>query len=156
MHGHFPSNTNLEVLSLPRFTLPFPFPFPFIHTTINTLISPSNSHSTHNTLSLSLSPMANSRALVATIILVGLVVLHGVESIDVTSSNGNNSTGLLIDCGGSCATRCSMSKRPNLCKRACGSCCAKCNCVPPGTYGNYEACPCYATLTTRGNKLKCP
>ncbi|KAL2937231.1 Gibberellin-regulated protein 11 [Bienertia sinuspersici] len=52
--------------------------------------------------------------------------------------------------------RCSTTKRPNLCKRACGSCCSKCNCVPPGTYGNYEACPCYGNLTTHDNKHKCP
>ena len=52
------------------------------------------------------------------------------------------------DCGAACGYRCSKTKRPNLCKRACGSCCAKCSCVPPGTSGNYEACPCYYNLTT--------
>jgi hypothetical protein len=28
--------------------------------------------------------------------------------------------------------------------------------VPPGTYGNQEKCPCYASLTTHGGKPKCP
>ncbi|KDP46750.1 hypothetical protein JCGZ_06538 [Jatropha curcas] len=63
---------------------------------------------------------------------------------------------LSIDCGEACKGRCKLSKRPNLCKRSCGSCCAKCNCVPPGTYGNLEFCPCYASLTTRNHTRKCP
>ncbi|VFQ99860.1 unnamed protein product [Cuscuta campestris] len=61
-----------------------------------------------------------------------------------------------IDCDGACGVRCGKSKRPNLCKRACGSCCATCHCVPPGTSGNYESCPCYSTLTTHNNVRKCP
>ncbi|KAL8123641.1 hypothetical protein AgCh_011572 [Apium graveolens] len=61
-----------------------------------------------------------------------------------------------INCTASCDTRCSETKRPNLCKRACGSCCAKCHCVPPGTYGNYEACPCYFNLKTHNDTRKCP
>ncbi|XP_022139249.1 gibberellin-regulated protein 11-like [Momordica charantia] len=61
-----------------------------------------------------------------------------------------------IDCGGACAMRCKLSSRPNLCKRACGTCCARCSCVPPGTSGGYDACPCYAHITTRGGRPKCP
>ncbi|CAN1184745.1 Gibberellin-regulated protein 9 [Linum perenne] len=61
-----------------------------------------------------------------------------------------------IDCGAACGERCKETKRPNLCKRACGSCCAKCGCVPPGTSGNHNVCPCYANLTTRNQVHKCP
>ncbi|KDP46751.1 hypothetical protein JCGZ_06539 [Jatropha curcas] len=61
-----------------------------------------------------------------------------------------------IDCGEACKCRCKLSKRPNLCKQSCGSCCAKCNCVPQGTYGNLEFCPCYAYHTTRNHTFKCP
>ncbi|XP_052196921.1 gibberellin-regulated protein 1-like [Diospyros lotus] len=61
-----------------------------------------------------------------------------------------------IDCGAACGSRCRLSSRPNLCKRACGSCCAECHCVPPGTYGNYEACPCYSRLKTHNKVRKCP
>ncbi|KAL2937233.1 Gibberellin-regulated protein 3 [Bienertia sinuspersici] len=55
-----------------------------------------------------------------------------------------------------CVIRCSKNSRTNLCERACGSCCKRCKCVPPGTYGNYDVCPCYASLTTRGGRPKCP
>ncbi|CAI9787006.1 unnamed protein product [Fraxinus pennsylvanica] len=61
-----------------------------------------------------------------------------------------------INCSYACSRRCRESSRKNVCKRACKSCCARCHCVPPGTYGNKGACPCYASLRTHGNKLKCP
>ncbi|KAK7265720.1 hypothetical protein RJT34_33343 [Clitoria ternatea] len=62
-----------------------------------------------------------------------------------------------IDCGGLCKSRCSVHSRPNLCHRACGTCCVRCKCVPPGTSGNRELCgTCYTDMTTHGNKTKCP
>ncbi|MQL78212.1 hypothetical protein Taro_010636 [Colocasia esculenta] len=65
--------------------------------------------------------------------------------------------GAPIDCGEKCAVRCSLHSRPNVCTRACGTCCARCNCVPPGTSGNRELCGnCYANMTTHGNRTKCP
>ncbi|GFP85953.1 snakin-2 [Phtheirospermum japonicum] len=98
--------------------------------------------------------MAISKLLIASIFL-SLLVLNGVQAIQ-TNEVLNLFFFLGVDCGGLCAVRCKLSGRPNLCKRACGTCCNRCQCVPPGTYGNYEACPCYAKLTTRGNKPKCP
>ncbi|KAF1896424.1 hypothetical protein Lal_00034122 [Lupinus albus] len=53
-----------------------------------------------------------------------------------------------IDCGGKCNYRCSKASRPNRCLRACNTCCERCNCVPPGTSGNTELCPCYANMET--------
>ncbi|XVE57081.1 hypothetical protein DITRI_Ditri04bG0063400 [Diplodiscus trichospermus] len=62
-----------------------------------------------------------------------------------------------IDCGGLCKQRCSLHSRPNRCNRACGTCCLRCKCVPPGTSGNREACgTCYTGMTTHGNTTKCP
>ncbi|GAA0163537.1 hypothetical protein LIER_39615 [Lithospermum erythrorhizon] len=61
-----------------------------------------------------------------------------------------------INCKYACAKRCKLSSRKKVCIRACGTCCTKCNCVPPGTYGNHNACSCYARLKTHGNRLKCP
>ncbi|MQL88295.1 hypothetical protein Taro_020871 [Colocasia esculenta] len=61
-----------------------------------------------------------------------------------------------INCGYACARRCSKASRKNVCMRACGTCCSRCQCVPPGTYGNTHLCPCYAGLRTRGHRPKCP
>ncbi|GJX64036.1 RNA-directed DNA polymerase, eukaryota, reverse transcriptase zinc-binding domain protein, partial [Tanacetum coccineum] len=61
-----------------------------------------------------------------------------------------------IDCGGKCRLRCSKASRTKMCLRACGTCCKSCHCVPPGTYGNYDACSCYANMKTRGGRRKCP
>ncbi|KAJ6708734.1 EXTENSIN PROLINE-RICH PROTEIN [Salix koriyanagi] len=95
--------------------------------------------------------MAVSKILIASLIL-SLLVLQKVSSSQAASDNpGNN-----IDCGGACKYRCSLSSRPHLCNRACGTCCARCKCVPAGTSGNLDACPCYATMTTHGGRRKCP
>ncbi|KAL1808331.1 hypothetical protein ACET3Z_025321 [Daucus carota] len=62
-----------------------------------------------------------------------------------------------VDCQGLCKVRCGAHSRPNVCTRACGTCCARCKCVPPGTYGNRQACgKCYTEMTTHGNRPKCP
>ncbi|GAB4861431.1 hypothetical protein Ancab_036634 [Ancistrocladus abbreviatus] len=61
-----------------------------------------------------------------------------------------------INCNGACAMRCRKASRKNVCSRACKSCCMRCHCVPPGTYGNKNACPCYARLKTHGGRPKCP
>ncbi|KAK7411535.1 hypothetical protein VNO78_02969 [Psophocarpus tetragonolobus] len=71
--------------------------------------------------------------------------------------DGNRRLMQVIDCGGLCKTRCSAHSRPNVCIRACGTCCLRCKCVPPGTSGNREVCgTCYTDMTTHGNKTKCP
>ncbi|KAL3814072.1 hypothetical protein ACJIZ3_015340 [Penstemon smallii] len=104
--------------------------------------------------------MAIPKVIVATIILSLLVLHHQVQAIQTNqvTSNAASKTAYTprMDCGGACAARCKLSSRPKLCKRSCGTCCARCNCVPSGTYGNYHECLCYARLTTRNNKPKCP
>ncbi|KAK4844136.1 hypothetical protein QYF36_016877 [Acer negundo] len=78
---------------------------------------------------------------------VGLLVVRG----------GNRRLMQDIDCGGLCKQRCSVHSRPNVCHRACGTCCVRCKCVPPGTAGNREVCgSCYTDMTTHGNRTKCP
>ncbi|KAM7484278.1 hypothetical protein LguiA_000287 [Lonicera macranthoides] len=62
-----------------------------------------------------------------------------------------------LDCEGLCKQRCGLHSRPNVCTRACGTCCVRCKCVPPGTSGNREMCgKCYTDMTTHANKTKCP
>ncbi|XP_023518636.1 gibberellin-regulated protein 11-like [Cucurbita pepo subsp. pepo] len=83
-----------------------------------------------------------------------LLVAYMVNSIDAVVVQPPNAQN--IDCGGACGSRCKLSSRPNLCNRACGTCCARCSCVPPGAFGNYDARPCYADMTTHGGRRKCP
>ncbi|XP_062164306.1 snakin-2-like [Alnus glutinosa] len=96
--------------------------------------------------------MAIAKELIA-FILVSLLVIHLSEADQMVNKKYPSTK---IDCGAACAARCRLSSRPHLCKRACGTCCARCSCVPPGTSGNLEVCPCYANMTTHGNRRKCP
>ncbi|XP_073295900.1 gibberellin-regulated protein 11 [Primulina huaijiensis] len=61
-----------------------------------------------------------------------------------------------MDCGKECTRRCQLASRQKICHRACGTCCARCDCVPPGTSGNQDVCPCYANMTTHDGRKKCP
>ncbi|RHN49891.1 putative gibberellin regulated protein [Medicago truncatula] len=61
------------------------------------------------------------------------------------------------DCIPLCGYRCQKHSRQNTCIRACMTCCDRCKCVPPGTYGNREKCgKCYTDMVTHGNRPKCP
>nr|WDS62662.1 gibberellin-regulated protein [Piper nigrum] len=79
-----------------------------------------------------------------------------VQEGDVKASVLDQSQPAHINCGLACSRRCSKASRKKICFRTCTGCCKVCNCVPPGTYGNKEVCPCYATLKTTSGKLKCP
>ncbi|EPS58046.1 hypothetical protein M569_16773 [Genlisea aurea] len=59
-------------------------------------------------------------------------------------------------CDGSCRSRCSRAGVVDRCLKYCGICCAKCNCVPSGTFGNKHQCPCYRDLRNSKGKPKCP
>ncbi|XP_051139614.1 gibberellin-regulated protein 1 [Andrographis paniculata] len=100
--------------------------------------------------------MAISKGFFAIVLLALAFVLFVQGENEEFIGVGENKAGEKIDCGSECVRRCRLSSRPRLCHRACGTCCARCNCVPPGTAGNKELCPCYAKMTTHGNRLKCP
>ncbi|ONK64781.1 uncharacterized protein A4U43_C07F29850 [Asparagus officinalis] len=62
-------------------------------------------------------------------------------------------------CDGKCKVRCSKASIRDRCLQYCGLCCAQCRCVPSGTYGNKDECPCYRDKTTGVGKRmrpKCP
>ncbi|RRT43626.1 hypothetical protein B296_00043637 [Ensete ventricosum] len=69
----------------------------------------------------------------------------------VTSGGGES-----VYCPGKCSHRCSKASRHKMCMRACIACCHKCHCVPHGTHGHKEECPCYAHMKTHHGKPKCP
>ncbi|KAL8554662.1 hypothetical protein ACS0TY_002738 [Phlomoides rotata] len=59
-------------------------------------------------------------------------------------------------CGSGCKQRCARAGVQDRCLKYCGICCAKCNCVPSGTYGNKHQCPCYRDMVNSKGKPKCP
>ncbi|XP_044972609.1 gibberellin-regulated protein 5-like isoform X2 [Hordeum vulgare subsp. vulgare] len=60
------------------------------------------------------------------------------------------------ECEGRCAQRCSATAYRKPCLFFCRKCCAACLCVPPGTYGNKQTCPCYNDWKTKRGGPKCP
>ncbi|GMN63905.1 hypothetical protein TIFTF001_032991 [Ficus carica] len=52
--------------------------------------------------------------------------------------------------------RCSATQYKKPCLFFCNKCCQKCLCVPSGTYGHKEECPCYNTWKTKEGTPKCP
>ncbi|KAJ9542462.1 hypothetical protein OSB04_028968 [Centaurea solstitialis] len=104
--------------------------------------------------------MMISKSLIASLLVLFVLVqlIQAYDETDMSSSPSNTPNSSLqdIDCGEKCASRCSKASRTKMCLRACGTCCKRCHCVPPGTYGNYDDCPCYADLTTHGGRRKCP
>ncbi|EOA32006.1 hypothetical protein CARUB_v10015247mg [Capsella rubella] len=61
-----------------------------------------------------------------------------------------------MHCGPRCGDRCSNTQYKKPCLFFCNKCCAKCLCVPPGTYGNKQVCPCYNNWKTQSGGPKCP
>ncbi|CAN6481411.1 unnamed protein product [Victoria cruziana] len=106
--------------------------------------------------------MALSKSLLVFIALC-LVILQAVDGrlgaeyhVDGGAGGGDGIGQSGVDCGAACTGRCSKASRQDRCIQVCNSCCMTCNCVPPGTFGNKDKCPCYASLTTHGGRPKCP
>ncbi|CAL0305796.1 unnamed protein product [Lupinus luteus] len=59
-------------------------------------------------------------------------------------------------CDSKCSVRCSKAGVQDRCLKFCGICCEKCKCVPSGTYGHKDECPCYRNLKNSKGKGKCP
>ncbi|KAK1323283.1 Snakin-1 [Acorus calamus] len=59
-------------------------------------------------------------------------------------------------CGSKCKVRCSKASVQDRCLKYCGICCATCKCVPSGTYGNKDQCPCYRDMLSSKGRPKCP
>ncbi|KAL5202025.1 hypothetical protein ABZP36_012977 [Zizania latifolia] len=92
--------------------------------------------------------MASKGRLFVSLSLVALLLL-----VETATPHGE---AYAINCPALCSYRCSKAGRPKMCLRACGSCCQRCGCVPPGTSGNENVCPCYAQMTTHNGRHKCP
>ncbi|KAK9933227.1 hypothetical protein M0R45_020430 [Rubus argutus] len=57
---------------------------------------------------------------------------------------------------GACVYRCSETSHKEPCLEFCNMCCQTCLCVPSGTYGHKEECPCYNNWHTKEGGPKCP
>ncbi|KAL9240991.1 hypothetical protein vseg_015152 [Gypsophila vaccaria] len=55
-----------------------------------------------------------------------------------------------------CNFRCSETSHQKPCLFFCNMCCVKCLCVPSGTFGHKEECPCYNDWKTQQGTPKCP
>ncbi|KAJ3704516.1 hypothetical protein LUZ61_008221 [Rhynchospora tenuis] len=95
------------------------------------------------------SVMANTKFFLGFLLLVLLVEMNVIEQPWIQGAEA-------IDCTAKCNYRCSKSWKPKMCLRACNTCCKRCSCVPSGTSGNKEECPCYANMKTHGGAYKCP
>ncbi|XP_010535183.1 PREDICTED: gibberellin-regulated protein 9 isoform X3 [Tarenaya hassleriana] len=92
---------------------------------------------------------------VALVFVIFIMILQTNEE-DQTAAFGRRTHRPTFKCGKACERRCRESSRKKVCYRACGTCCLRCGCVPPGTSGHTNTCPCYASLRTHANKPKCP
>ncbi|KAH7846889.1 hypothetical protein Vadar_019353 [Vaccinium darrowii] len=59
-------------------------------------------------------------------------------------------------CDSKCGVRCSKAGVKDRCLKYCGICCEECKCVPSGTYGHKDECPCYRDKKNSKGKSKCP
>ncbi|KAI3839879.1 hypothetical protein MKW98_010184 [Papaver atlanticum] len=104
----------------------------------------------------------------AALLLFALFAISMLESTQVSAVGLGSYAALLrkyygpgtvkpAQCPGRCATRCSKTKhRFDFCYAGCMSCCHSCKCVPPGTAGYREVCPCYGLKKTKKGGPKCP
>ncbi|XP_021766212.1 protein RSI-1-like [Chenopodium quinoa] len=91
------------------------------------------------------------RSHIYSIVLVVLLVLVAFSS--VIEGNNRLHPG---DCQPRCNYRCSATSHRKPCMFFCLKCCSKCLCVPKGTYGNKQSCPCYNNWKTQQGGPKCP
>ncbi|RZR79949.1 hypothetical protein BHM03_00005827 [Ensete ventricosum] len=61
-------------------------------------------------------------------------------------------------CESKCKVRSAKAGVMDRCLRYCEVCCEEWKCVPSGTYGNKDECPCYRDKVTKGKNRKpeCP
>ncbi|XVE59947.1 hypothetical protein DITRI_Ditri05aG0087400 [Diplodiscus trichospermus] len=96
------------------------------------------------------------------LVLLGEIQASGPASQKQQGNHANGMYGVTQgslrpqECGPRCTARCSATAYKKPCMFFCQKCCAKCLCVPPGTYGNKQYCPCYNNWKTKRGGPKCP
>ncbi|XP_065847508.1 peamaclein [Euphorbia lathyris] len=87
------------------------------------------------------------KAVFGTLLLVSLILTSSYFEVTLAGSEF---------CDSKCKVRCSKAGVEDRCLKYCGICCEKCKCVPSGTYGNKDECPCYRDIKNSKGKPKCP
>ncbi|WCJ35519.1 Gibberellin-regulated family protein [Euphorbia peplus] len=87
------------------------------------------------------------KAVFAALLLVCLVFTSSLFEVTLAGSEF---------CDSKCEVRCSKAGYKDRCLKYCGICCEKCKCVPSGTYGNKQECPCYRDMKNSKGNPKCP
>ncbi|KAJ0987187.1 hypothetical protein J5N97_005543 [Dioscorea zingiberensis] len=85
------------------------------------------------------------------LVLVFLFLLLATSEVEVINIYKH-----YVYCRPRCRYRCSATSHKKPCMFFCLKCCSKCLCVPPGTYGNKQVCPCYNDWKTQEGGPKCP
>ncbi|KAJ4706862.1 Gibberellin regulated protein [Melia azedarach] len=98
--------------------------------------------------------MGSSRSSIV-LLLVSLLLLITLSSVAEAYGRGGGKF-RPSDCQPKCTYRCSATSHKKPCMFFCLKCCSKCLCVPPGTYGNKQVCPCYNNWKTKEGGPKCP
>ncbi|CAN6283679.1 unnamed protein product [Urochloa humidicola] len=92
-----------------------------------------------------------------------LLALAFVVEVSAGSTNGGfykpagaEGSVPIEQCPNKCDYRCSATSHRKPCLFFCNYCCQKCLCVPSGTYGHKEECPCYNNIKNKEGGPKCP
>ncbi|CAN1138984.1 Protein RSI-1 [Linum perenne] len=85
-----------------------------------------------------------------------LVISMALAFVAQLSQAGGEGSVTQAQCPAACDYRCSATSHKKPCLFFCNKCCQKCLCVPSGTYGNKEECPCYNNWKTKEGGPKCP
>ncbi|OVA00997.1 Gibberellin regulated protein [Macleaya cordata] len=85
--------------------------------------------------------------------LLFVALLFSSSFIQITMADDPSASGF---CDSKCKDRCAVAGVKDRCLKYCGICCRECNCVPSGTFGHKDECPCYRDKKNSKGKPKCP
>ncbi|XP_013585155.1 PREDICTED: gibberellin-regulated protein 12 [Brassica oleracea var. oleracea] len=82
--------------------------------------------------------------------------LESPSEAPATNMKGGQGSLKPEECPKACDFQCSATSHQKPCLFFCNLCCKKCLCVPSGTYGHKEECPCYNNWKNKDGEPKCP
>ncbi|KVI12284.1 Gibberellin regulated protein [Cynara cardunculus var. scolymus] len=85
------------------------------------------------------------------IVEISIIYIRNFNLFDekLFSQAGGEGSVPIGECPSACGVRCSATHHPGECMDVCIDCCGKCLCVPSGTLGNKDECPCYRDMKTK-------